>query len=83
MSDLYLLQLKDGEEPKTGGYHEAFVVNSETERKAWGYAQRAVDGPFDDPKDWLKSAKKVECTLLGAAAEDIPLGVLLPSYIGG
>lgn len=82
---LYKFVLKEGEEPETGGYYEAFLVCADTERKGWlavqGYLKDDPESSDQDPRDWLKGAKKVTCEHLGEAFESVRQGILIASYI--
>lgn len=86
MSGLYTLALREDYEPsKDGGYHEAFLVHADTERKAWTVVQRHVKGEeagaYDKPDDWLKSSQRVVFAHIGEAEEGVDLGILLVSYV--
>jgi hypothetical protein len=84
---LYKLVLKEGEEPEAEGYYEAFVVCADTERKAWlavqGYLKENPDDNEQDPRDWLKGAKKATCDHIGEAFVLVPFGVIFASFISG
>jgi hypothetical protein len=85
---LYKLVLKEGEEPEVGNYYEAFVVCADTERKAWLAVQaylkeNPAGNPLNeqDPRDWLKGAKKVICDHIGEAFDHVKFGVIFASFI--
>lgn len=80
---LYKFVLKENEEPDEGGYHEAFLVCADTERKAWLTIQAYLksDDSAEEARAWLKGAKKVSCEHVGEAFESVRQGILILSYI--